>query len=390
MYLNTSDKTHCYGCGVCASICPRGCITMTEDAEGFRYPVIDREKCVSCGLCERACPYSAEKPAATDARAFVGFYQDESVLRSSASGGAFTALYNHVLEQGGAVFGVKFDENMQVVHDSADTAQGCEAFRTSKYVLSRCEHSYEQVASRLRAGQRVLFTGTPCQCAALKNYLLLRRVADDGLITADLVCHGAPNQKIFDDYLAELFRNQGSRVKRYRFRYKDEIDGAVNSRRARIDFESGEMRCVTSANDAFLRGYYRRLFYRPSCAACRFAQVNRASDVTIADAWGVGSLYPEWNVHKGVSLVLLNSEKGKTLLPALEKCMELRPVTPEWAEQNNNQLHEPTKMHPKRDVFFRLWPKKGMHAAVAASTRDPLLRRVIRKAKKIARRLLKR
>lgn len=325
-------------------------------------------------------------------KVIIGKYKSEDVIYASSSGGAFTVLYEYAIANNYAVYGVKFDQDFKVKHSRATTIDECEEFRKSKYVLSDMKPIYEQVAQDLRNNKFVLFTGTPCQCAGIFNYIQLKHIEMDKLLLVDLICHGAPNQKIFDEYRLENQKQMKDDWFRFRFRFKGKYsqNGTVNSRSAELYYKSGRFSYRTIANDPFLKGYYSRLFYRKSCAQCPFASPSRISDITIGDAWGIEKLKPEWNSVRGISLVLLNSPKGKIMLPEFEKKMILIESDIEWAINNNSQLGKPTEMHAGRDKFFKLLPKVGFQTAVEKSMKISLWTRGLRKFKRMVKEVLKR
>ncbi len=377
MYLKSNNINECCGCRACAEICPPKCISMEEDSEGFLYPAVDTKKCVSCGLCERVCPQSRVISKSADT-AIVRIGVRKENKDASASGGAFAAICEQLMLDEYIVFGVIFDANFNVLHTAASTKRDCESFKKSKYVLSNTNGSYEKVSKYLLEGKKVLFSGTPCQCSALLQYIETKRIDRTNLLVVDLICHGAPNQAVFDSYRAELERNHSHKLTKYSFRNKEPIRGIVNSRTAEYKTDNNRRYLVTPRNDPFLKGYYSRLFYRPSCAECRFAKPDRVSDITLGDAWGIEKNVPHWNSLEGVSLVIANTEKGKNIVEKLNDNMDLLPSSIQWAKENNQQLSIPTQMHAKRDMFFELWNKdrKCFSQAVKLATKRNMLIRV--------------
>lgn len=384
MYLQSNKKVNCVGCKACAEICPKKCIAMVEDKDGFLYPVVDKRQCVNCKLCEAVCPKQVVDFAdKNNEQVWVGVYKSAQTIYESSSGGAFTAIYEELLEQGYMVCGVKYDDTLKVIHDFAQTKKECEAFRKSKYVMSDTNGSFRKIADMLKEQKRVLFTGTPCQCAALKAFLSASHISLSNLVVVDLVCHGVPNQKIFDSYISELEERKGEKVHKYKFRNKEPEKGIANSRTAQIEFTSGKIEQENRQNDPYLRGYYSRLFYRPSCYVCEYARIERISDITIADAWGIEKVHSKWNPLEGVSMILANSDKGKTLIPFLKEKMTLYEMTTEWAEKNNEQLRKPTEEHLYRKRFFRYWKKKGFYNAVEKTTKITFMYRVLNKLRRL-------
>lgn len=316
-----------------------------------------------------------------ESKVLVGKYNSDDVIYNSSSGGAFTVLYEYAVEHDFVVYGVRFDENFKVIHSRATTKGECENFRKSKYVLSNLNNSFQQVESDLSSNRNVLFSGSPCQCAGLLNYLKVKQVDITRLLVVDIICHGAPNQNIFDLYRLENEKRANDYWARFRFKGKYSQNGIVNSRSSEITYKSGVFKYNTRNNDPFLKGYYGRLFYRKSCAECPFAKPERISDITLGDAWGIEQSKPEWDSKKGISLILLNTEKAVQLIPVLYSKMELIESNIKWAIDNNSQLIKPTDMHKNRDIFFKLFPKIGLYAAVNRSMRIPFWKHVIRKIK---------
>lgn len=390
MYLVSHKAEECCGCGACVEICPRKCIKMTQDREGFAVPVVRTEACANCGLCKSVCPNECKEFSSVEnIRAYVGTNEEEIVYKS-ASGGAFTAIYECCISKGYIVYGAKFDENLKVVHRSAQSASACESFRKSKYVQSDMCGCYREIAAYLKQGRSVLFSGTPCQCAALSGYLHAAKAETKNLYLISILCHGVPNQALFDSYIQELSAAQKELggVQGYTFKSKEPIHGKVNSRSAQVTFANGDTVCVDRTTDPYLNAYYSRLFLRPSCGSCLFARSERVSDVTIADAWGIEKILPSFDPLKGVSLVLTHSEKGEALLAAMRQQMELQEIDAQWALKSQALFHKPTWMHENRKKFFLLWEKgKGFSFSVQKALHTSFFKRCFYKAKAIMRNL---
>lgn len=386
MFLQSGNKTECTGCGSCVDVCPQGCIELKADNEGFLYPYIDNTKCINCHLCEKVCPNDIDGFLKENQGVWAGLYNDNAVVHKSSSGGAFTAIYTTLIKEGYTVYGVKFDENLKVVHDSAKTTSECEAFRKSKYILSDTNHCFQKIGKQLLNNEKVLFTGTPCQCGSLLKYLNIKKIQTSNLITVDLICHGAPSQNIFDDYIKELELRENSSVVNYSFKNKLPYKNKINTRTAYISFENGTKKIVGIFDDPFLKGYYSRLFYRPSCAECKFAKPQRVADLTIGDAWQIEDIYPSWNSLEGVSLILANSENGVSLVDLVKTKMTLETIELDWAIKANSQLARPTEMHRNRKKFFKINKKLGFEKAVQKATKVTLVRRLLSKIKSIIKR----
>ncbi len=364
-----SISSECSGCKVCAEICPKKCISFYEDAEHFAYPRVDESLCIDCRRCVAVCP---QKKATFNfvKEAFVGSHSHNEVFKSS-SGGAFWALCQILIPLGYVVIGVKWMDGFKVAYDVAFTLDEAQGFRKSKYVLSDTNGIFQKVKNLLKDGKKVLFTGTPCQVAACKNYI----GDSDKLFLVDIVCHGAPNQEIFNKEVNYIERKHNGKLESFEFRQKSPINGKVNSRSAKYVVNSKEY-YVEINDDPFLRGYYSRLFYRPSCGTCHFARPERVGDVTLADAWGVHDILPDLDELVGVSLLLFNSSKSLLLLPEIRRFMSIRNVDKEWAISTNLQLRVPTRFHEYRCDFFKKIDVIDFEQNVRACTRVSIKMRI--------------
>lgn len=374
-------KTNCAGCRACEEVCPKSCISMVEDKEGFVYPHIAENKCIDCHLCEKTCPLKSPHVNSI-IKSYVGVHMHEQVFKS-ASGGAFWALCELLIPMGYVVAGVKFSSDFQVVYDIAFSMEEAEQFRKSKYVMANTNNIFKHVKKLIRDGQKVVFTGTPCEVAACKKV-----VGDNpNLLLVDLVCHGAPNQGIFDKEIEFLQSKHQGKCSFFEFKNKKPISGKVNCRSVRYVINGKEF-ISTTGKDPFLKGYFSRLFYRPSCMECQFANPKRVGDITLADAWHVDEIYPDLDDLSGVSSLLFNTEKGLAFLPNLTKKLHLREVPVKWAISSNQQLQHPTELHKNRSLFFKLCEQKGFAYAVEKATHRPFLSRLLNKLCRILRRLV--
>lgn len=380
MYLIKNIKSECSGCGACSNICNKGAITMLPDEEwGHLYPVIDKDKCVNCNLCQKVCP--SENIVYTNdfcKKAYVGKSADSDL---SASGGGLGVLSELLVCKGFIVYGVKYDENLNVIHDCATTVEECKPFRKSKYVQSNTNQCYKKIADNLKAGQKVFFTGVSCQCEALIKYLTVKHTPIDNLVIANILCHGVSSQKMFDVYRKEQEHKLGKSIVSYQFRNKKQYRGRINSRTAEITYSDGTNRIVGIKDDAFLSFYYRRLGYRPSCAECRFTVQQRVSDLTFADAWKYEKVNPEYDPVSGVSLMLANTDKGLSILELLLNEIKFEEISKEWAMNSQGLFKHPTVIHPRNNEFYRKLKKKGFEKAVFSITQPNIIRRIINKIK---------
>ena len=349
--IQITDKSQCCGCTACASICAHDAITMQPDALGFLYPVVDKDKCVDCGLCEKVCAFNdhydtslnLEKPLAYAAR-----HKDMKEVETSRSGAAFIAISDYVLEQGGVVYGAGYADHFRVVHKRAVTKEERDEFKGSKYVQSDLTGVFRQVKQDLKDGFTVLFSGTPCQTAGLNSYIGKKLRAN--LILVDIVCHGVPGPYIWRDYITYLEKKQGDKICWVNFRDKQEFGWKAHKETFKFVKGGGKM--------SFTYLFYQHIMFRRSCETCHYANTNRPSDITIADFWGWEKTNPDINKDdKGVSLVLVNTEKGRELFEAVKNRMTVIPAKLENCMQHN--LQYPTTLNPRRIEFEIDYQKHG-------------------------------
>ena len=381
--INITDKYKCCGCTACVSACPKNCISMSADREGFLYPVVDSVKCIDCGLCEKVCPVLHPVNNETEPLVYAAINNNEAVRMQSSSGGIFTLIAEYVLEHGGVVFGACFDSDWNVIHDYTETKDGLARFRGSKYVQSHVGNSFTQVKTFLDSGREVLFSGTPCQVAGLKNYL---RKPYSNLFTVDLVCHGVPSPEVWKKYLQETVSraygikkkkvvNFGDYISDISFRAKDKGWKKYN---IKIIFRNGKIEMMPSFENPYMKAFLSNLSLRPSCYACPTKLHHVQSDITLADFWGVNEIKPDIDDDKGCGLILINCEEKLDFLYKMN-CQLLQQQLERVVEYNPcilSTVNEPAN----RDFFWAVYYyKKDFHTAYMATVSKSVILRVIRK-----------
>ena len=298
------EKKDCTGCYACVNICPQQCISMEVDNEGFWYPKVDNENCVQCKLCIYCCPINQRAAVGEQfPDAYACRNKDDEIRLGSSSGGVFYLLGRHALDNGGVVFGARFDSHFHIVHGWTETEEGLLEFMGSKYVQSKIGDSYKHAEAFLRQGRKILFTGTPCQIAGLKSYL---RKEYSNLLCVDFICHGVPSPKAWIKYLHFQEERTGSAVQRVAFRSKT---SGWRQFSVCLCFANNAQYLQRFDGDPYMNAFLHDLSLRPSCYSCRFKTLIRQSDITLADFWGIEHVCPEMDDNKGTSLVLVNSEK---------------------------------------------------------------------------------
>lgn len=333
--IEIKNKENCCGCGACVQRCPKQCIAFKEDEEGFLYPRVDESLCIDCGLCEKVCPILNTDIPREPLAVYAAFNHDAEVRITSSSGGIFSLFAESVIAEGGVVFGAKFNENWEVIHDYSETKEGLAAFRGSKYVQSSIGRAYKDAERFLKEGRKVLFSGTPCQISGLKKFL---RKDYENLVTIDFICHGVPSPGVFRWYMAEELANI-SNQREYAFpkRYKLKNIPLVSTlaANANIELKSIHFRdkimgwrkfsfsiCFNKLKDKnivfsqslrenkFILGFLKDLYLRPSCHICPCKGLASGADLTIGDFWGIEKIHPEIDDDKGISALMVNTKKG--------------------------------------------------------------------------------
>jgi coenzyme F420-reducing hydrogenase beta subunit len=323
-------------------VCPMQCLHRVFDNEGFLYPAADKTRCVDCGKCERVCP--VENPRINAARhkrpsAYAAYYNDEAVRMDSTSGGVWSALAEHLLEEGAYISGAVFDEDFLVTHTLTKDRARLAEMRSSKYSQSDTKSLFSDIKKLLEGKEKVFVCATPCQIAGLYRFLE-RDYAN--LYTCDLICKAVPSPKVFKAYLGYLEGKYKSKTASVKFKYKDKGRpwGYLTTR---IDFKNGRAYIKNGGYDSFMKGFlYTGFTIRPSCFDCPFTVYPRTGDITLGDCWGVEHFLPNLSGReKGYSLVLVNSEKGASMISGIKENVFLAEIDLGKAEKWNMNLTAP-------------------------------------------------
>lgn len=349
-----SDLTNCTGCGACSVACPVQAIAMETDAQGFIRPVIDTGRCILCGKCAAVCPMEHPTESSAPKAAYAAVGKERGLVKNSASGGVFASMARKVVAQGGMAAGAVMtvaDDGVDVFHLASDAEADIASMQGSKYTQSRAWESYDRVLLALREGKTVLFSGTPCQVAAIKSL----SGNPEHLITVDLICHGVPSCAMLRDYLKLLGKRFRTKVKAVCFRDKS----VSRDFTARIETDRKNFRLKSS-----LMSYYALFLkgeiYRSSCYGCPYACPDRVSDITIGDYWGIGEHHPELaSGEKHWSCVLVNSAKGQQWLEHCKGELELFPSELTWISSRNHQLNHPSQLPDSRNSWLSSYEQEG-------------------------------
>lgn len=346
--IEIKDKTDCVGCFACKNICPQNAISMIEDEYGFKYPSINYNICTNCGLCEKVCPIINKKEEnRLNSKSYAAINKNAEVRMNSSSGGMFSIIAEYIINNGGVVYGAKFNDKFLVEHARAEKIEDIEKFRGSKYIQSDINKTFREAKKDLETGRKVLFTGTPCQVEGLKSYLIKDY---DNLYTQDFICHGVPSKNIWEKYLEYRKKQDKEEPKNISFRNKE--NKGWNEYQLVFKY-SNFNKYIDHIDDLFMKAFLSDIALRDSCYKCQFKKKHRISDITLADFWGINNVVPEMNDEKGTSLILINSEKGEKIFRKLQEKIIYKEVDFEHAIKYNKSMIKSAETNKNRKTFFK-------------------------------------
>lgn len=319
-------------------MCPKGAISIKRNSEGFIEPLIDKEKCINCGICLKKCPQVDEalkrnKPI----KCYAAKNKENEKLKNGSSGSIFSVIADYVLNNRGVVYGVAFNDNLNLNTIRITNKKDLIDLMGSKYIQSNTRDTFSLVKKDLKKDLLVLYVGTPCQIAGLKNFL---GEEYEKLITIDLVCHGVPSEKLFKKYIESIEKKYKSKVKNYYFRNKEKNGWGLNTK---IILENGKKLYVSANLDPYYKSFLEGKTYREACYNCKYANTSRVGDITLADFWGIRKEHPDFNTNLGVSAILVNTKKGIEIFNKLESKIEFIETSIDKISNENKNLIRPTK-----------------------------------------------
>lgn len=349
--IDLLDKHYkCTGCRMCEQICPVNAIKMIENSEGFIEPVIDKNKCIKCSVCYKRCPQlnnikiidKLDKP-----QTFAAKNKNKNEQKQSSSGGIFSVLARYILENKGVIYGASFDNNLKLNHIRIENLDELYKLRGSKYLQSNTQETFRVVKQDLNSNIKVLYVGTPCQIAGVRNYLGKNY---NNLLLIDLVCHGVPSQKMFNKYIEWLEKKNNSKVKNYTFRSKEKNGWGSNSK---VEFESNKTKYIVANLDPYYKSFLDGTICRECCYSCKYANTNRVGDITIADYWGIEKEHPNFYDVNGVSAVMINTKKGQEFFKEIKEEIIYINTDIEKIKHRNGNLIKPLERTEKRDKVYK-------------------------------------
>lgn len=352
--IDIKNKADCCGCSACEQICPQKCILMTEDIEGFKYPIVNNQECIKCGMCIKICPILKQKQEKKlffqnkELECYSAINRDDKKRLQSSSGGIFSLIAERIIADDGVVFGAAMSKDCRSVHHVfVNSVDEMIEIIGSKYVQSDIGDSFIKAKHELEKGRKVLFSGTPCHIAALKTFL---RRDYENLFTIDFICHGVPSPKVWRKYINYREKKDNGIANKVYFRRK--VDGWKNFS-INIVYEGGKEYVMKKDKDLYMQAFSRDVCLRQSCYQCVFKGTNHASDLTIADFWGVQNISRHMDDDKGTSLIIINSHRGKEIFNAMSSSLVSNKEKFDLAIKYNPAYLYSSKPNRKRKQFFR-------------------------------------
>lgn len=365
-------KSECCGCGACVNICPRKAIELCEDEYGYIYPKVNRDKCVGCNLCEKVCLYKQENELFKNKVCFAAVSKDDNVCLNSASGGIFYTIAAKCLANDFICYGCEmhFAKSKAIIkHSRVDNLQDLKKLQGSKYVQSDISKTFNEVKKDLIDGRKVLFSGTPCQVSSLKNYLKVLKISNiNNLYTIDLICHGIPPQAMFNDYIKSIYND----CEKKDFKFRDKSNGWEHL--GKIFLEKNN-KIIEKKIYPKLSSYYALFLneeiFRESCYNCKFSNKDRVGDITLGDYWGIENIYPQllknnkyFSKKKGISCLILNSDKGYELLELVKECICVYKTPYENIIKFNQNLVKSSQKGKNRNLILKIYKKNRNFSAI--------------------------
>lgn len=347
--IEIKNKNNCCGCFACSSVCPKQCIQMVEDEEGFIYPEVNKDICVDCHLCEKVCPIiNVEDDTPRTQRAFLLQHKDAQILKESTSGGAFTAIATWVIKHGGVVFGAAYDKDFQVTHQYVEKVEDLRIFRNSKYVQSNVGNAYSAALDYLKGNRIVCFSGTPCQLEGLMRFI---RKTYDNLITVDVMCHAITSPKLFRSYV-EMKKNElNVTPENIVFRDKKPYGYQYSS----MSIYSGGKQVYHEGvdNDVYLRSFFTNMNVRPSCYDCKFKKRYHLTDFTLWDCFMVYKFDKSLDNDKGVTRILANTDKASRILDEIRDQAVIVELNADEAVAGVKEMKSSVRLNERRYALFK-------------------------------------
>ena len=387
-----ANKDMCTGCTACASVCPKQCIEIKKDENGFAFPeVSDVTSCIKCGACERICPILSKKgDYETLPDAYAAYSMDESLRMESSSGGIFSEIAKLIIEKNGVVYGAAYNQDFEVYHCCVKTIDDLSKLQGAKYSESYLGNTFSEILERIQQGQSVLFAGTPCQIAGLKAFV---KKDYSNLICIDFVCHGVPSPMVWKKYVDYRAIKDADGEMPISINLRSKISGWSRYQYSNVfQYADGKDYSSVSSQNLFMKLFVGDYISRSSCENCAFKGYNRDSDITLGDFWGIWDIAPEMDDNKGTSVVLVHSESGKACWNEIDKRIKYKQVNLEQASRQNQSMLLASKSKPNRAEVLSIIREENIEECnnLFIVKKQFFIKRVINKVKRLTRKEIKR
>ena len=343
------DFTRCTGCSACINVCPSKCVALKTKDDGFLYPQIDNDKCINCNRCEKVCPLLNKPKIDADTTALALKNVNTVERMSSTSGGAFPLIAEYVLDQNGIVFGAAYDSDFKIRHIAITKKEDLVLLQGAKYSQSILGNCFSKIKDHLLAGRIVLFSGTPCQCLGLHAFL---GKDYDNLISVDIICHGVPSPKVWQNYIDYRSKKENSSKRPLRINMRSKSSGWSRYGYSTLfQYDRENISLIPNGQDLFMKAFIGNICLRNSCSECPAKGIDRCTDFTLGDYWGIWNQHPEFDDDKGTSVVFVHTKKADKIITKLMDRFEWLKVGIEDAYRENISLVESSKAHEKKSEF---------------------------------------
>ena len=344
----------CVGCTACMNICPKDCIEMKKNEDGFVYPELVRfSECINCGSCMKVCPVleiDSNKRGLPEAYAVIS--NNEMIRMESSSGGVFSEIATRFLGENGIVYGAAYDENFRVKHICVDSEDDLWKLRGAKYAESNLGECYRNILKDIKIGKKILFSGTPCQVAGLKKYI---KKDYDNLFCIDFICHGIPSPMVWKEYIKYISKKDKSGELPIRINLRSKLTGWTKYQYSHLfEYENGNMNIIANSKSLFMKLFIGDYISRLCCENCKFKGYSRVSDITLGDFWGIWDIQPDMDDNKGTSVVLIQTPKGQSIFDEINTNVRFEKMSPEQVSQYNPSILKSSISHPKRNKVLKI------------------------------------
>lgn len=352
--IRTDDKSLCSGCGACALVCPKKCISYEKDVLGSFYAKVEKKDCIDCGACQKVCPIQQTfESNDIGLQAYAAYAKDDKTRFRGSSGAMFETVSEWIIKQSGSVFACDFDDNFKLRMVEATSIDEVRKLTKSKYLQSEAAYIFPTIKERVKQGKAVFVCSTPCQIAALKKYLGIVS-SSDNLYLMDFFCHGVPSQELFDKCIDYVEKRTGIEITSYEFRSKKK-NGATPHYYTIKYKKNGDEKRKTDLymKDPYYLGFQKYITLRDSCYQCPYGLGNHTADITVGDFHDIDKYIKDINRFDGVSTVIVNTDKGQKIWESIANSLVVQPMDINQLYSDHQIYAGGTSIPKRREEFVR-------------------------------------